>query len=76
MIMMSLRAISDYEYEMQIAQMNRTLNEDVETVFLMTNTKYSFISSSIVKEVTRFGGEVDGIIPVSVQQKLKEKFRG
>lgn len=56
--------------------MNRTLNEDVETVFLMTNTKYSFISSSIVKEVTRFGGEVDGIIPVSVQQKLKEKFRG
>lgn len=75
-IIRGLRAISDYEYEMQIAQMNRTLNEDVETVFLMTNTKYSFLSSSIVKEVTRFGGEVDGIIPVSVQQKLKEKFRG
>lgn len=75
-IIRGLRAISDYEYEMQIAQMNRTLNEDVETVFLMTNTKYSFISSSIVKEVTRFGGEVDGIIPVCVQKKLKEKFRG
>ncbi len=75
-IIRGLRAISDYEYEMQIAQMNRTLNEDVETVFLMTNTKYSFLSSSIVKEVTRFGGDVGGIIPVSVQQKLKEKFRG
>lgn len=75
-IIRGLRAVSDYEYEMQIAQMNRTLNEEVETVFLMTNTKYSFLSSSIVKEVTKFGGDVDGIVPPIVQDKMKSKYRG
>lgn len=75
-IVRGLRAISDYEYEMQIAQMNRALNHEIETVFLMTNTKYSFLSSSIVKEVSRFGGNVDEIVPVAVAQKLSERFRG
>lgn len=75
-IIRGLRAVSDYEYEMQIAQMNRTLNKEVETVFLMTNTKYSFLSSSIVKEVTKFGGDVDGIVPPIVQDKMKSKYRG
>lgn len=75
-IIRGLRAISDYEYEMQIAQMNRTLNPDVETVFMMTNTKYSFLSSSIVKEVARFGGDIKEIVPALVEEKLKSKYRG
>lgn len=73
-ILRGLRAVSDYEYEMQIAQMNRSLNKDVETVFLMTNTKYSFLSSSIVKEVAQFGGDIDDVVPKKVAQKLQEKF--
>lgn len=70
-IIRGLRAVSDYEYEMQIAQMNRNLNNSVETMFLMTNTKYSFLSSSVVKEVARFGGDVSEIVPKSVESKLK-----
>lgn len=73
-IIRGLRAVSDYEYEMQIAQMNRSLNQAVETVFLMTNTKYSFLSSSIVKEVARFGGNIAEIVPGPVAEKLKEKY--
>lgn len=74
-IIRGLRALSDYEYEMQIAQMNRILDENIETVFLMSNTKYSFISSSIVKEVVRFGGNIDSIVPQVVLNKLNEKYR-
>ena len=59
---------------MQIAQMNRSLSQAVETVFLMTNTKYSFLSSSIVKEVARFGGNIAEIVPRPVAEKLKEKY--
>lgn len=73
-IIRGLRAVSDYEYEMQIAQMNRSLSQAVETVFLMTNTKYSFLSSSIVKEVARFGGHIAEIVPGPVAEKLKEKY--
>lgn len=73
-IIRGLRAVSDYEYEMQIAQMNRTLCKDVETIFMLTNTKYSFLSSSIVKEVAKFGGNIKEIVPEKVAQKLKEKF--
>ena len=73
-IIRGLRAVSDYEYEMQIAQMNRSLSQAVETVFLMTNTKYSFLSSSIVKEVSRFGGNIAEIVPRPVAEKLKEKY--
>lgn len=75
-IVRGLRAISDYEYEMQIAQMNRNLDEEIETVFLMTKTKYSFISSSIVKEVARFGGDIRNIVPEKTFDKLVEKYRG
>lgn len=74
-IVRGLRAVSDYEYEMQIAQMNRNLNDQVETVFLMTNTKYSFLSSSIVKEVAKFGGDISEIVPKSVEDKLREIYR-
>jgi len=73
-IIRGLRAVSDYEYEMQIAQMNRNLNNNVETMFLMTNTKYSFLSSSVVKEVARFGGDVSEIVPKSVEEKLKKIY--
>lgn len=73
-IIRGLRAVSDYEYEMQIAQMNRSLDQDVETMFLMTNTQYSFLSSSIVKEVAKFGGNIDDSVPKSVAEKLKEKY--
>lgn len=74
-IVRGLRAVSDYEYEMQIAQMNRNLNDQVETVFLMTNTKYSFLSSSIVKEVAKFGGDISEIVPKSVEDKLRDIYR-
>lgn len=74
-IIRGLRAVSDYEYEMQIAQMNRNLNNNVETVFLMTNTKYSFLSSSIVKEVAKFGGDISEIVPKSVEDKLKDIYK-
>ncbi|WP_028829149.1 pantetheine-phosphate adenylyltransferase [Proteocatella sphenisci] len=73
-IIRGLRAVSDYEYEMQIAQMNRNLNKNVETIFLMTNTKYSFLSSSVVKEVAKFGGDISEIVPKSVDDKLKQVF--
>ncbi|MGB5824209.1 MAG: pantetheine-phosphate adenylyltransferase [Proteocatella sp.] len=73
-IIRGLRAVSDYEYEMQIAQMNRNLNNNVETMFLMTNTKYSFLSSSVVKEVARFGGDISEIVPKSVEKKLKKIY--
>lgn len=73
-IVRGLRALSDYEYEMQIAQMNRILDDDIETVFLMASSKYSFISSSIVKEVVRFGGNIDSIVPNAVLEKLHEKY--
>lgn len=73
-ILRGLRAVSDYEYEMQIAQMNRTLNSEIETMFLMTNTKYSFLSSSIVKEVAKFGGNISEVVPKSVGEKLIQKI--
>lgn len=75
-ILRGLRAVSDYEYEMQIAQMNRTLDIDIETMFLMTNTKYSFLSSSIVKEVAKFGGDISEVVPKSVKEKLIQKIGG
>ena len=74
-IIRGLRAVSDYEYEMQIAQMNRNLNKSVETIFLMTNTRYSFLSSSVVKEVAKFGGDISEIVPKIVEEKLKKVFR-
>ena len=67
MIVKGLRAISDYEFEIQMAQMNHRLGE-VETLFMPTNPKWSFLSSSLVKEVARFGGDVEGLVPDQVQE--------
>lgn len=74
-IIRGLRAISDFEYELQMAQMNRNLSIEIETLFLITSTKYSFLSSSIVKEVARYDGCISNFVPEHVRQKLREKMR-
>ena len=73
-IVRGLRAVSDFEYEMQITSMNRVLDENIETFFIMTKNQYSFLSSSIVKEVAKYGGNVSELVPVIVERALKEKF--
>lgn len=73
-IVRGLRAVSDFEYEMQITSMNRVLDESIETFFIMTKNQYSFLSSSIVKEVAKYGGNVSELVPAVVEQALKEKF--
>jgi pantetheine-phosphate adenylyltransferase len=72
-VVRGIRAISDYEYEFQMAMMNRRLAPDVETIFLMPDAKYSFVSSRLVKEVYRLGGSVDGLVPKFVVDRMKEK---
>lgn len=74
-IVRGLRAVSDFEYEMQIASMNRTLNADIETFFVMTNTKYSFLSSSMVKEVAQYQGDISELVPEIVNKALQAKFK-
>lgn len=73
-IIRGLRAVSDFEYEMQITSMNRLLNDKVETFFMMTNNQYSFLSSSIVKEIARYHGNIKELVPPEVEEALKEKF--
>ncbi len=73
-IIRGMRAISDFENEFQMALMNRRLNRDVQTIFLMTGLRWIFISSSIIKEVARFGGDISGMAPHPVKCKMKEKF--
>jgi pantetheine-phosphate adenylyltransferase len=73
-IVRGLRAVSDFEYEFQLALMNRRLERNVETVFLMTGLRWIFISSSIIKDAARHGGDVSGLVPAHVQGKLKEKY--
>lgn len=74
-ILRGMRAVSDFEYEFQLALMNRRLNREVQTVFLMTGLQWIFTSSSIIKEAARFGGNINGMVPSVVTQKLKEKYR-
>ncbi|RLB96649.1 MAG: pantetheine-phosphate adenylyltransferase [Deltaproteobacteria bacterium] len=73
-ILRGLRAVSDFEYEFQMALMNRKLNKNIQTVFLMTGLRWIFISSSIIKEAAQFGGQTRGMVPDIVCEKLKEKF--
>lgn len=73
-IVRGLRAVSDFEYEMQITSMNRVLDENIETFFIMTNNQYSFLSSSIVKEVAKYGGDISELVPKQVELALKEKY--
>ncbi len=71
-ILRGIRAISDYEYELQMALMNRRLHPAVETVFLMAGEAYSFVSSRLVKEVFSLGGNISGLVPPSVEMRLRE----
>ncbi len=73
-ILRGLRAVSDFEYEFQLALMNRKLNRKIQTVFLMTSFRWIFTSSSIIKEAASFGGDISGMVPPVVGNKLKEKF--
>jgi len=75
-IVRGLRAVSDFEFEFQMALMNRRLAPEVETIFLMPKEDYSYISSRIVKEVARLGGDVSGVVPPPVAAALREKFAG
>ena len=74
-ILRGLRAVSDFDSELQRALMNRKLDRDIETVFLMTGFRWIFISSTIVKEAAQFGGSLEGLVPPIVEERLKEKFR-
>jgi pantetheine-phosphate adenylyltransferase len=73
-IVRGLRALSDFEFEFQMALMNRKLNRDVQSIFLMTDYKWFYISSTIIKEAARFGGDIGGLVPQHVCEKLKEKY--
>ncbi len=70
-ILRGLRAVSDFEHEFAMAAMNRQLKPDIETVFLMTRTEYSFLSSSVVREVAGFGGDVSGLVPSAILEDIK-----
>jgi pantetheine-phosphate adenylyltransferase len=71
-ILKGLRAISDFEYELEMNQLNRSLASDVESIYLMASPQYSFLSSSGVKEIATFGGDVSGLVPEEVARRLKE----
>lgn len=73
-VIKGLRAISDFEYEFQMALMNRTLDSELETLFMMTNNRYSYLSSSLVKEVARLGGPIDELVPPVVAADIKVKL--
>jgi len=74
-IIRGLRAVSDFEFEFQLALMNRKLNEDVETIFMMPKASYTFLSSRIVKEIARLGGDVSCFVPDPVRLALSAKFK-
>jgi pantetheine-phosphate adenylyltransferase len=73
-IVKGLRAISDFEYEMEMAQLNRNQADDIESVYLMSGAQYSFLSSSGVKELATFGGKIDDLVPAPVAARLKEEL--
>jgi pantetheine-phosphate adenylyltransferase len=73
-VLRGLRAVSDFEYEFQLANMNRRLDPEFESVFVMTGEDYFFVSSKFVREVAMFGGDVSGLVPANVAAALREKF--
>jgi pantetheine-phosphate adenylyltransferase len=75
-IVRGLRAVSDFEFEFQLALMNRKLNENIETIFMMPKDTYTFLSSRIVKEIARLGGDVSAFVPAHAQAALAKKFAG
>jgi pantetheine-phosphate adenylyltransferase len=75
-IVRGIRAISDYEYELQMALMNRRQEPRIETVFMMAAEAYSYVSSRLVKEVFQLGGQIDGLVPAKVEARMREKLKG
>jgi pantetheine-phosphate adenylyltransferase len=75
-VLRGIRAISDYEYEFQMALMNRKLAPEVETIFMMPAESYSYVSSRLIKEVFRLGGSVKGLVPEIVEERLRQKVNG
>lgn len=75
-ILRGLRAVSDFEFEFQMALMNRKLNDSIETLFLMPRGAYTYLSSTIIKEIARLGGDVSAFVPATVGVAMKEKFHG
>ncbi len=73
-IVRGLRAVADFEFEFQLTQMNRHLDEEIETIFLMPRQEYIFTSSKLIKQVSRFGGDITKLVPANVSQSLKERF--
>ncbi|GGK15477.1 phosphopantetheine adenylyltransferase [Caldalkalibacillus thermarum] len=73
-IVRGLRAVSDFEYELQVASINRKLDDSIETFFMMTNNKYSYLSSSIVKEIAKYHASVSDLVPPEVEEALMRKF--
>jgi pantetheine-phosphate adenylyltransferase len=74
LVVKGLRAVSDFEYELQMAQMNQALSPSLDTVFVAANPAWAFLSSSLVKEVARYGGSIDGLVPDVVAKALRERF--
>ncbi len=73
-VIRGLRAVSDFEFEFQLALMNRTLNPKMETIFMMPSQKYIFLSSTLIKDIARHGGELEKFVPANVEKCLREKF--
>ncbi len=73
-IIKGLRVVTDFEYEFQMALLNKNLNPDIETVFMMTNSKYSYLSSSMIKEIASLGANIDEFVPDIIKNKILDKF--
>ncbi|GGG12179.1 pantetheine-phosphate adenylyltransferase [Paenibacillus aceti] len=75
-IVRGIRSVTDFEYELQMASLNKQLNHNVETIFMMTNPKYSYLSSSVVKEIACFNGALGDLVPLEIEQALRKKYEG
>ena len=75
-VIKGLRAMSDFEYEFQMALLNKSLDPDIETLFMMTSVNYSYLSSSAVKEIARNGGNIEGLVPDCIRERIFKKLRG
>ena len=74
-IVKGLRSVTDFEYDFQMALLNKSLNSNVETMFMMTNRNYSYVSSSVVKEVAKYGGNLNGLLPASIIDIVSNKLK-
>ncbi len=73
-VVRGLRAVTDFEYELQIAQTNHVINDNIDTIFLVSNLRYSYLSSTIVKEVASYGGDISNFVPAEIKDQIYKKF--